>query len=391
MPFYPNDMLTSAFLIGAINDKPSKQFIRQNYRGLTIFPWEEVPERRVIWDVMESENTLAGIYDPRGQAIPGDEVIFSSDIATLADLKASRNLESWSVQQLRDPGMPTVYKAGGSSNTVAGIEQRLRQHISKRLAWSNEAVDAQIEYLAMHALQGTIVWPPVDANGNAITPAMPHWNASMVVNLSTGLPANQNQAATTLTGYNSRTGAGLAWTNASATPFNDFDIVDEYMVQNFGISMEGGTVLMSRVVLGYMSRNTDILNWVAGVNKEQPGARGFAPVRAIKDAVQAQFGWSIETYDSQWTYRTRNAGTKPTINRVSFLTEGKIVILPPGGVAGRMMTAPQESAPGGKWVFGKMGWKHQGPKPPFDIELGVNVVAWPRFDTRDWFVIDVYN
>lgn len=391
MPFYPNDMLTSSYLIGAVNDRPSQEAIRQSYRGLDLLPWEEVPSRQVIWDVMYSENNLAGFYGPRGEAIPGDEVTFSTEIATLADIKASRMLEKWSLSILRDAGMPAVYKAGGSSNTVQGLSARVADHINKRLNWCNEAVDAQLEYMAMQALQGTMTWPPVDNDGNAIANPMPHWNANYVISIPFNLPAAQNQAVTTLSGYNSRTGAGLAWTNASATPFNDLDIANQYMVKTFGTQLRGGRVIMSSVVLNYLTRNTEIVQWIAGTNREQPGARGFASVEEIEQAIKTRFGWTLEMYDSQWTYRTHNPGTRPTIQRIDFLTEGKVLILPPGGPVGRIMTAQQESEPNGQWVYGKMGWSYTAPKPPYDVELGVNLVAWPRFEHYDWFVLDAYN
>ncbi len=391
MAFYPNDMLTSAYLIGAVNARPSKEAIKQNYRGLQLLPLEEVPERRVIWDIMFSENNLAGVYDPRGQATPGDDVLFDQTQATLADVKASRMLEKWSLQILRDPGMPAVYKSGGSSNIVKGLQSRVADHINKRLAWCNEAVDAQLEYFAMQALQGSIVWPPVDNAGVAISAPMPHWNADMALDIPFPLPAGQNQAATTLAGYNGRTGSGFIWKDASSTPFTDLEIAAEYMVKTFGTTLRGGTMYMSEVVLGYMSRNTSIVNWIAGVNKEQPGARGFADIESMKAAIKTQFGWTIETYDSQWTYRTKNPGTKATIQRIDFLTEGKILIMPPGGAVGSMMTAPQEAAPNGQWVWGKMGWQYTAPKPPFDVEVGVNIVAWPKFEHTDYFLLDCYS
>ena len=53
-----------------------------------------------------------------------------------------------------------------------------------------------------------------------------------------------------------------------------------------------------------------------------------------------------------------------------------------------MMTAPQMTEER-NWVYKKMGWSVQGRKPPYDIEMGVDLVTWPRFDYFDWFVLDV--
>jgi hypothetical protein len=341
---------------------------------------------------MRSENNLAGFYDPRGLALPGHDQIFATEIATLADIKAARNLDKWTIQTMRDPGMPAVYKAGGSSNVIQGLQARVANKISADLAWCNAAVDAQLEYMAMHALQGNITWPPVDNDGNAISPAMPHWNADMVVNIPFNLPANQNQAATTLTGYNSRTGSGNAWTSDSATPFNDLSIINEYMIKTLGVPMHGGRIVMSHVVLEYLTRNTDVLNWLAASDRSQPGARQFADLDEVRNAIKTKFGWTIETYDSQWTYATNVPTEQSTITRVDYLKEGRVLIFPPStsGV-GNMLVAPQESEPGGAWIWGKMGWSYTDPKPPFDVELGVNAVAWPKFEQYDWFLLDSYN
>jgi hypothetical protein len=393
MPVYPNDLLTPAYLIGAVNDRPSKEAIKQQYMGLSLMPWLEVPERQVIYDIIFSENNLAGIYDPRGQAIPGDDVLFSSMIANLVDIKATRTLDSWTTQQIRDPGMPYVYKAGGSSNVVKGMQQRLKDKINTRVAWCNEAVDAQIEYFAMHALQGTITWPPLDANGNAITglSRMPHWNYNVAMSVNMGLPAAQNQNVTTLTGYGGAAGGGVVWsTHATADPILDLETINEYMSKTLGITMRGGKVIMDSTVLRHLSRCTNILNWIAGANREQPGARQYADQGELRSLIKTRLGWDIVEYNAQWTYRTPSPGTKPTINRVNFLQEGKVIIIPPGETVGNMMTAPLESSPGGAWVYGKMGWSWQDVKPPYDIEVGVNCVAWPSFAHNvDWFVLTV--
>lgn len=391
MAFYPNDMLSAAYLVGAVNDKPSREAIRQQYIGERLLPMEEVPERQVIWDVMYATNNLASFKDPRGQTIPMSRKSFSTEIATLADIGTSMNLEKWALSILRDSGMPAVYRSGGSANAIKSMRQRVQNHINENVALCNDAVDSHMEYIRLHALQGSVVWPPVDASGNTISVPMAHWNADMAVSVPFNLPSAQNQAATTLSGYSSRTGAAKAWTDASATPFNDLDIINEYMIKTLGIPMTGGTIYMSQVVLGYMSRNTSIVKWIAGSNREQPGARGYAGVEEMKQAIKTQFGWNIETYDAQWTFETHNVGTKPTVNRVPFLTEGKIIIVPAGGPGGTLMTVPLETEPNGEWRSGKVGWSYTDPKPPYDVEVGVNAAVWPRFTYYDWFVLDTYN
>lgn len=393
MAFYPNHFLSTAYLIGAVNGKPSKQAIKQNYMGLQLLPWQQVPERQMVWDVMEAENNLAGFFAPKDRAVPGDDLLFSSTFANLVDVKASRMLDPWVVQNIRDPGMPSVYKAGGSAYAVQGIQQRLRQKFNADLADCNERVDSQIEYLAMHALQGSIVWPPVDNNGNAITYPMPHWGTSSI-SVNFPLPSAQNQAASTLSGYSSHTGGGYAWTNHSnADPLKDLRVIDEYMTKTLGIQMMGGRILMSTVVLNHMIECTNVLDWIAGSNKEQTGARGFVSKQDLVQFVETKLGWTIQTYDASWTYRTRSPGTKPTVTQVDFLKEGKIIILPPGETIGNMATTLVKAEPGasGKWVYGKFGWTKDEDEPPYAIKIGVECTAFPRFDYYDWFCLDTYS
>lgn len=390
MALLPNQMLQPAFLTGAVQEKPSKEAIRQSYRALTLLPWEDVPERQVLWDVIYSENNLAGFYAPDGMAIPGDEVLFTSMMTNLIDVKAARNLDSWAVQQLRDAGMPRVYKAGGSSNTVQGMQGRLRDHINKRLAWCNEVVDAQIEYIGMHALQGTVVWPPVDQDGNAISVPMPHWNADMTITVPFNLPAAQNQNASTLTGWQSATGGGAAWTNhTTGDPIKDLMLINQYMIKTKGVSMRGGRLIMSQVVVDHMAQCANVLKWLVGTDYTQTGTREFIDEDTLKAIIKTRTGYTIETYDAQWTYRTKVPHTKPTIQRVDFMKEGKVLILPQGETVGTMMDTQLENMDG-SWVYRKMGWSHRADLPPFPIQLGVNATAWPKFTQYDHFVLDAY-
>lgn len=388
MPVYPNDMLTMTYLAGVTNEKPSKQAIKQQYRGLQLLPWEQVGSRQIVWDIVMSTNNLAGFYDPRGQAVPMSELSFGSDYANLIDMKASANLETWAVEQLREPGMLSVWKSG----TGAGedLQSRISSHINSRIGMVNEAVDAQIEYTIMQVLTtGAVVWPPKDNDGNAISPAPPYWGPlSFTVQFK--LPAAQRQNVSTLTGYNNRAGSHLVWSNASSTPFDDLELLNEMMLKNYGVSLRGGTIYLSEVLLGLMSKNTSVLQYLAGTNREQPGARLYGNVETVKTAIKNDFGWNIETYDAQWTFEANNPGGKPVQTRVDFMKYGKVLIMPPGGNVGTMATARQQAGPGrnAPWMYGKVPWMYEAPKPPYDIELGVNAVAWPKLMSYDWCCLD---
>ena len=96
MAIYPNDMLTPTFLMGAIQERPERNAIKQNYIGEKLFPRKDVSERRLMWDSLVSENNLAGFYAPKGQAVPGSDLMFATHFADLLDLLVHRNQPGYS-------------------------------------------------------------------------------------------------------------------------------------------------------------------------------------------------------------------------------------------------------------------------------------------------------
>lgn len=394
MAVYPNDMLTPKFLMGAIQERPERNAIRQGYIGNTLFPARDVPERRLMWDSMASENNLAGFYAPMGQAIPGSDVMFATHFADLIDIKASRYLDSDIVGKVRDPGMPAIIKAAGDSFVVKGIQERVNSHVRDNLAWCDDAVDAQMEYMALQAIQGSLVWPPKDADGNAITDAMPHWNAKQTVGVNFPLEPTFIQNASTLTGYKSRTGGAYAWTNANADPIKDLELINEYMTETTGVSSYNAKIIMSRSTLSRIAFLPNVLRWLTGMTTSVLNAEStpeYADVQAVKNFIQTRLGYQIMLYDAQWTYRSLNKTTGvETIRRVKFLKEGKAIIIPNQAQLGFMAMAPHETQDQ-SWVTGKAAWVWASDKPPITREMGVNVVAFPVIQyPKEIFVLDTY-
>jgi hypothetical protein len=386
MAVLPNDMLSPTFLLGAINTRPDRNAIRQNYIGEQLFSRRDVPERRLMWDSLVAENNLAGFYSPKGSAVPGSDLPFATHFADLIDLKASRYLDADLLQKVRDPGMPAIIKAAGDSFTVKAIQSRVAQHMSDNLAWCDDAIDAQLEYMAIGAITGSIVWPPRDANNAAIQFPMPHWNPEMTLTVNMGLDSNFNQNVTTLTGYGGRTGSGVAWNANGADPVLDLEIISEFMTEQVGVNSYGAKLVMSRATLSRIAFLPNVLRWLTGavtvsgtsataVNAFP--AAGYADIETIKNFVSTKLGYDIVLYDAQWTYRTLNTSTGvETVNRVKFLKEGRVIILPKGFNVGYMAYAPHETQ-AGNWVTGKAPWVWQSDKPPIMRELGVNCVAFP--------------
>lgn len=380
MSVYPNDMLSPTFLMGAIQERPERNAIRQSYIGETLFPRKDVPERRLMWDSLVSENNLAGFYSVKGQAVPGSDLMFATHFADLIDIKASRYLDSDLVAKLRDPGMPAVITGANGSGMYRGIAERVNAHLRDSLAWCDDAVDAQLEYMALSAITGSLVWPPKSAAGASIADAMPHWNPEMELTINFPLNSNFKQSASTLVGYNGRTGGGYAWTNANADPIKDLEVIAEYMVEETGIDPYGAKIIMSRSTLSRIAFLPNILRWLTGITSSTLNAEStpeYADVSAVKNFIQTRLGYEIVTYDAQWTYRELNKATGvETVKRVKFLPEGKITILPKQFNVGYMAQAPHETQ-AGTWVTGKAPWVWAGDKPPIQREMGVNVVAFP--------------
>lgn len=395
MPVYANDMLSPMFLMGVVEKRPNKAAIKQQYIGLKYFPLQEVPERKLTWDIVYTENNLAGFYDTKGQAIPGDDVLFSQAFANLIDIKASRHLDPDIVNSIRSPGAAALYRVAGDDPFMRSRQANEKAHLNERVGWCDDAVDSQLEYILMSLMgTGTVLWPPRDNAGNVISPAMPHWNAEMPLSITFPMESWKKQIASTLVGHDGRvnTTARVPWTNATADIIQDLEIINELFVQNTGLSLRGGKIIMSETMLSRLAFNTTFIQWVAGVNKEQPGARQFVDVGEVKTLISSRLGWTIETYDAQWTYRSHVSGTKPTITRVNFLKPGQVIFVPPNASPlGNTATTFLRRADG-SYKSGKYPWSYETPKPPHEIEVGVDLVAWPIVKTNyDWMILDADN
>lgn len=390
MAVYPNDLLHPTFLSDVIRERPDTNAIRQNYIGESLLPMQQVPERRLMWESLVSENNLAGFYSAKGKAIPGDDVMFSSHFANLVDVKASRYLDPDVVQKVRDPGMSALIKAAGESWLVRNTQARVEEHVRNRVAWCDDAVDAMLEYMRLQAMLGTLQWPPKAADGTSITEPMPHWNAGETLTVTFPLKTEFKQSATTLTGYGGRTGGAKVWTDNAANPVLDLEVIAELMVEEKGIDPSNARIIMSRSTLSRIAFNTTFLDYIVGKNLEQVGARTFIDVAEVKSLIQTRLGYTIQTYDAQWTYRIKQAGTRPLIKRVKFLPEGYVLIIPKDSNPGYLATSMQEDQ-SGNYRSGKVPWVWRDNRPPYEREMGVGIVAFPVLTRpEEHFVLNAY-
>jgi hypothetical protein len=316
--------------------------------------------------------------------------MFSTHFADLVDVKASRMLDPDVIAKVRDPGMSAVVKSAGESHLVKDITARIEQHVRNRIAWCDDAVDALLEYMRLSALTGQLAWPPRDAAGNIIADPMPHWNADQSMVITFPLKAEFKQDASTLVGYNGRAGGAKAWSDPTSNPVLDLEVIAQLMVEEKGIDPSNARIIMSRSTLSNIAFNTTFLNYILGKNYEQVGARGFIDVGEVKSLLKTKLGYDIETYDAQWTYRVRQPGTRPLIKRVKFLKEGTVLIIPKSAQIGYLGVARQETQ-SGDFQFGKVPWVWRDPRPPYEREMGVGIVAFPVLTRpEEHFVLNAY-
>jgi len=386
---YPNPF-SKVWMDGVIEENPTRQALKQGYIGQEFFPMKAVPDYKLVWDIMLSGNRLAGIYAHDGTPIPGQGYDFKQMMSDISHIMASRTINPNTLLQLRQIGELSV-----NNTFVRSARQKLIEEVAKRLGDCQDRCEAEMEYLCMQALQGTITWPPVDDTGTAITAPPASWgNVSLSVDL--GFRSVFKQAATTLTGWQSEAGGGAVWsTTASATPRHDLDLINTYFQETTGIPMDGATILMSRTMLRYLGKNAELLKFVYDTTNG-----GYAPnflePKAVQRVFQTELGYNIRTYDAKWTYQS-NIGataTAPTENQVRFLPRGKVIIIPQGVLgAGNasMAVAPDVGAPNGDRL-GLYTWSTELSEPPWTRKVGVGIHAFPLLhSSTEIFVFDALS
>lgn len=383
MALWPNP-LTPMFLRKYVEERPTTEDIRQKRIGLSLLPMDEVEEWELTWDVIEAENELAGIYAHEGIPIPGDDILFRQMAADIMNIMATRVVKESDVMTLRDPGDPGLHSGSRAAY------KRSAKRVRRLMNWCDNVVENSIEYLIMKALQGTIVWPPQTAAGAAIPVFQKQWGR-VTFTLVYPFLAAFIQNVSTLAGWPhpitgvARPGGGLVWTNPASLPITDIEVMLELMQETTGIDYSGGVAIMSRRVMSYLASNVSVINWVQTTEK----GTAFVSTKAFKEFMSTKFDLNFRFYDGQWTYRTNlDAAAGPTINRIRYLNEGVMIVLPPGEPVGNMATGPAKAKAYGK---GKYTWMVDDDEPPFDTRMGVGIKAFPMiYRPREIGVFNVW-
>jgi hypothetical protein len=400
----PLNWLQPMFLWRIIEERPnqSKLGFRQQYLHSAMAPFENVWERQVLVQRSKTQNPLAGFYSVKGQAVPATDLGYDMMLMGLQDLKSARPVDMDLYKSIVDLGESPIITAA-STNLVKAKRATAMKKLTQMMAFCEDQIDTSLEYLLMHALQGSIKWPPTDDDGLEIPNPPDYWNGENYRGTwPYPLESDKIQDVTTLTDYQGNlasANARLAWTNASSLPLEAIRVIQELMLEKYATSLEGGTILMPSTTKTLLLNNTSLINWYAGSNKEQPGARQFVSDEEFRRVLTSFGDMTVRTYNSFWTYEKiedlRNPASPTVTTRVKFLKPGKVIFLPSGGVGARFGTVPLKTGPGpnAEWRPGKFAWSYEEPKANYPFEVGMNVVAWPLFEEGhyDWFVLDVLN
>ena len=386
---YPNPY-SRVWLDTVIQERPTREALRQQYIGLEYFPMKRVWEYQVVWDIMMSGNRQAGIYAHDGTPIPGQGYDYKSMMSDVSHIMASRTINPNTVLQLRQAGELSVHNTLTRSHRA-----RLLSEIVDKIGECQDRVESTIEYLCMQALQGTITWPPVDDDGNAISNPPAPWG-NVGISLDLGFRSTFVQDATSLTGWNSETGGQYVWSNTtSSTPRADLDVISTLYRETTGMSMEGATLLMSYTMLRYLGKNAELLKWVHDTTNGgyNPSLLSENEVRKI---IQTELGWNIRLYDAIWTYQSGigNTSGPTTENQVRFLPRGKVIIIPQGILGegnSSFAVAPDIGAPNGE-NMGLYTWSDGIEKPPWTREVGCGIHGFPLLkSTTELFIFSALS
>ena len=374
---YPNP-LTPAYLLGAINKRPTS-YTRQGYMGRKLLPEQAVYEYELTWDAIKAENQLAGVYTFAGKPVPGSDMLFEQMFADVVNLMAMRVIDPETVMKLREPGQPNI------STSDRGAQMKAKRKYTEYVNWCDDRIEALVEYLIMSAMQGQVNWPPAQIATANWEPQFGDAIFNITYPFRTSPSFKQN--ATTLSGYDSRSGGGVAWNAAAADPFLDLEVIAELIAETTGLSARNSTILCSTGVLSYLTQNTKFLNRIAGTDR----GIDFLNVQLIKDFIRDRIGYKFVEYDAQYTYRTNVGSTDgPTITALRFLPRGRCLILPPGEDFGFFATAPH-AGPDRSYKPGKYTWVYDEPTPPFETQLGIGQIGWPVLQRADSiFVFDAW-
>lgn len=354
--------------LGAIREmQPPEQYI-----GLQLAPWLEVDTDDVIFDYiaggLQDGLAPARAEDAEAELAQKDDLLYGQGRASIIDWSLKDKYTASDVTRYREDLFIQQQLQGVNSQLSLNYNGRQVEDFQRRIARDDRArrrkLDNRIEWLVMNGVwQGQIVYN----------------DGKIKFTVNYGRPANQHKQAP----------AGGLWGTADSDPIGDLLAVQQYMLDNHGITIDRG-ILSKRIVNNLWKSERFLAAMgvpVLGGTPSVPldpnylGLAGYTPEGALA-IVERATGISFQVYDG--IYRTRPIGSKVFTN-VRFTPDDELLLLPSEGSLGEVddtrigfaktLTAPH---PEGNWQPGFYEWEDETRDPWMHVR-GSGVKAFPVF------------
>jgi hypothetical protein len=403
--------LSTYYMWMAFESLPTAEQRKQAYIGERFLPNKDLGSYSIVHEEIQEFLPIAGFYAMTDLADPLHDLPWKTIQQDLI-----HSAQRWIInpQELmffrmpaQPPGRSQWYGEGPAAND---FRQKDQETVARKTKQMVLALDNLNEYMRINALRGRLLWPPRNAAG-AVIPAAdrPVYWGRQALDLPYALLAaggghgGFDQAATTLAGVaGGVTAQGVAWnavTPVAATSANvirDLTVIKSLMKKRKSLPSQNLLCIMSEEVLGWQTWNTNVLNWILGLNRD----REFLTPEEILQAFTTRFSFTIETYDAVWEYvRPQDMNlAQPPVNSIEFLPVGEVLIIPKPeyvgmGYLGHCPNPFIESDTEDllQWTNGRYFWRDFMKKPPFRREMGVGQFAFPiminldkRFRLQAW-------
>lgn len=376
--------LTNLFVWQVIQQRDPEKSLSKNYLYPSLFPVESVAEDTVTWEIMREQNPLAGVFSQEGRPLPAGDITHEQAFASVARIMAGRVLNEQAVKELRGMADLAPLDVTPGTATLQAVRARHEAKIARDILACDNQIEAQLEYLATQAMQGEIVWPPVDETGTPILARPePYWGRAKL-NITLPFASGYKSTYATLTG-----GGGIAWNSSTAKIVQDLDAIRNIILETTGEDAVSLTMIMSNTDFRMLAKNTELLGLMRG-NGTLP--TNIVTRNDVLKVLSEMLDITVRIYDQKWTYVATNSMTAPAvIQKVRFLRLGRTIIYPSSlGRMGITATSPAKG-PDSAWRPGKFTWFHDNDVPPFTTEVGVGMNAFPLMQRMDQvFVFDMY-
>jgi len=308
--------------------------LNTGYIGGRWFPQVPVASDELLLNIEIPERPIAPFVTIDQEAPRDQEELLTQMRTNLAYIRFKKVFKE---SELRIFGLRTD---DGGPSLITQMQSEARAKILRHVARIREAVDARVEWLALSAMTGSIVYD------------------DQRIKMSLTYPGIYTGGATSFT----------KWDQNGADPLADIARWLEEMSDTTG--EEPAVMIGSRKVFRQLAQ---VANW-----QELALFRAGGTPTTITPSIARQLltdftGLEYVPYDTQLTTRSYNASGVASVSRQKILNE-KYIMLVPGGPLGSMATSPNPIDFGGTGLY---SWTQQF-QDPWTVETGVGINAFPE-------------